>query len=166
MTSGSNRIVAIDVRPQRIGFAAFESAARILDAGTRKMKSPDLIAKRIACLIAEFHPSVLILRRIPPTSTRHRPRTRMIQRLIRHLAHRSGIAVVLIGERELQDCFQRNARLKKHEIATLLAKQYPEIAWKLPEKRKIYDREAWSMVVFDATALGIAYLASGHQIKV
>ena len=65
----------------------------------------------------------------------------------------------MILERELRECFQRDARLKKHEIAALLATRYPEIAWKLPKERKIYDREAWSMVVFDATALGVTFLA-------
>jgi RNase H-fold protein (predicted Holliday junction resolvase) len=155
---GNGRVLAIDVRPSKIGFAAFDDSARLLDSATRKVRSPLMGAARVASLINELCPSTLILRGIPPKSRRNRPRTKMLQRLICQLARRSRIQVVFISEKELHACFQAHDQRTKHEIATLLANRFPELSRKLPGKRKIYEREPWSMVVFDAAALGVAHL--------
>ncbi len=161
--AGNRRVLAIDVRPRRIGYAALDNCSRLLDAATRKMKSPVLATTRIMALIGEFQPSVVVLRRILPGCSRHRPRTKMLQRLICHTARRCSIEIAFVTEQELRDCFQAYGLGTKHEIATMLAKDFPELAWKLHEKRKIYDRERWSMVVFDAVALGVAYLSRGNE---
>lgn len=155
----NHRILAIDVRPQKVGYAVFENSARLLDAGTRKMKSSVLATARTAALINESKPSVLLLRRILRGSARNRPRTRMLQGLITRLAAGSHVEVAFVSETELREYFRAQGLRTKYEIAILLAKEFPDLAWKLHEERKIYDGEPWSMVVFDAAALGVAYLA-------
>jgi len=45
----------------------------------------------------------------------------------------------------------------KYEIACAVAERLPELASKLPPKRKIWQSEDYRMSIFDATAVGVAY---------
>jgi hypothetical protein len=45
----------------------------------------------------------------------------------------------------------------KHEVACAVAEHFPELASKLPPKRKIWNNEHYRMRIFDAAALGITY---------
>lgn len=161
MNETFRRILAIDVRPHKIGFVVLEESGRLLDAATRKMKSLVVCETRISWLLKTYYPSVVVLRDINLISPRHHPRTITLQRLIYRLA-RHDIAVVFVTEEELRTYFCHNAARTKHEVATLLARRFHELAWKLPEKRKIYDQEHWNMVVFDAAALAVSFLARGE----
>ncbi|MHB8217075.1 MAG: hypothetical protein ACYDDS_13450 [Candidatus Sulfotelmatobacter sp.] len=53
--------------------------------------------------------------------------------------------------------------LTKYQAASLLARVFPEIASKVPPPRKLWQTEAWNMLIFDALALGISYLASQND---
>jgi hypothetical protein len=41
-----------------------------------------------------------------------------------------------------------------------LAQRFPELAAKLPPKRKIWQSEDYRMSIFDAASLGVAYFAA------
>ena len=45
----------------------------------------------------------------------------------------------------------------KHSIATTLAVAYPELAEKVPRKRKIYQSEDERISVFDALSLAVTF---------
>ena len=45
----------------------------------------------------------------------------------------------------------------KYEVASVLAKQFPALASRLPPKRKIWQSEDYRMGIFDAAAVGVAY---------
>ena len=47
----------------------------------------------------------------------------------------------------------------KYEISCAVADRLPELAAKLPPKRKIWKNEHYRMSIFDAAAVGIAYFA-------
>lgn len=100
--SDSDRVLAIDVRPNRCGFCVFEGRGRVLDCGTRKIHSVALGTVKASVLMNTFGPSILVLRKIRRRSSRNRPLTRMLQHRICRLARGSGIPVVFIAERELQ----------------------------------------------------------------
>jgi len=60
--------------------------------------------------------------------------------------------------------FARYNGTTKHAIASLLAGWYPDLFWKLPRKRRIWQSESYNMAVFDAAATGVAYLGKmSHQ---
>ena len=46
----------------------------------------------------------------------------------------------------------------KYERAVEIAARFPEIGWKLPSKRKPWESEHYSMSIFTAAALALAYL--------
>jgi len=51
--------------------------------------------------------------------------------------------------------FERN----KYEVASALALQFPDLASRLPPRRKCWQSEDYRMGIFDAAALGVAYFA-------
>ena len=56
----------------------------------------------------------------------------------------------------IADLGRINTRYGVHEIAHLIAKQLPELAAKLPPRRKPWMNEDYHMAMFDAAALALA----------
>jgi len=53
----------------------------------------------------------------------------------------------------------------KYEVASALARQFPDLASRLPPKRKIWQSEDYRMGIFDAAALGAAYFVRRRSVK-
>jgi RNase H-fold protein (predicted Holliday junction resolvase) len=152
------RILGLDVRSRRIGYAAFEPPARLVDFGVTRFKSEEAAAIRLASLLLTVQPGALILRKISSTSSRNCPGTLAIQRLIRRLARRSSIRVAFVSERRLRACFNAEGVSTRYQVASFLSQKYPELAWKLPRPRKPWETEYRNMSIFDAAAIGMTYL--------
>jgi len=52
----------------------------------------------------------------------------------------------------------------KQAIATRIAQHFPELAWNLPQTRKAWMNESYSMTIFDAVSLGLTYLSRFEKI--
>jgi len=52
----------------------------------------------------------------------------------------------------------------KYEVASVLAKQFPALASRLPHKRKIWQSEDYRMGIFDAAAVGVAYFTRRKSV--
>lgn len=63
----------------------------------------------------------------------------------------------LLGQAQLSQSFRNIGCETKYEIASALARIFPELVWKLPSERKAWESEAARMSVFDAIAVGLAY---------
>jgi hypothetical protein len=48
----------------------------------------------------------------------------------------------------------------KHSIAVLLAEWFPELALRVPAKRKLWESEPHNALLFDAVAIAVAYLTA------
>jgi hypothetical protein len=155
------RVLAIDIRSQRIGYAAFEVAARLLDWG---MRSHELDGA-IAVLLRRFQPSVVVLRRMKVGGKRDTPGARSIMRAIRSNTRRHSIPLVYLGDAALNKFFRTYGEQSKYEIALLLATCFPELKWKLPPRRKIWMPEHLRMSIFDAVQLGVVFLATELDAK-
>ena len=53
----------------------------------------------------------------------------------------------------------------KYQVARAVAKRLPDLAAKLPRKRKIWEKEHYRMRIFDAAAVGVAYLMRRRSVK-
>lgn len=80
-----------------------------------------------------------------------------ILRSIRHEASSRLIPVGSINGKKVNKVFRRFNAYSKYEIASMLSEVFPELLWKLPPKRKIWQSEHPRMALFDAVALGFAY---------
>jgi hypothetical protein len=161
--STNRRLLAVDVRPHRLGYAIFETSERLLDFGVTRFDSPSIGAQRIAALVSRFAPTVLVLRNIARESTRNRPPTRAVMRLISRHARHSSIEVTTLSTQQVKIALAVDPTVTKHQIASLLACAFPELELRLPQPRKSWQTEPWNMLVFDAVALGVSYLASQND---
>jgi len=155
-----NWILSLDVRSRRIGYAAFEPPARLVDFGVTRFKSDEAATMRLASLLLTIRPSVLILRKILLSSSRNCPGTMAIQRLARLLARRFSIRVAFISEGKLRACFSAKGANTRYQVASFLSQEFPELAWRLPRPRRSWETEYRNMSIFDAAAIGMTYLAS------
>ncbi len=160
------RVLALDVRPHKLGYAVFETPARLIAFGVTRFDSSHSGALRVAALAGTSSPSVLVLRKIGRRSTRNRPLTRTVIRLISRQARHSSIHVAVVGDRQVRVALGDDRARTKHQAASLLAQAFPDLAWKLPQPRKTWQPEAWNMLIFDAVALGVTYLASQNDESV
>jgi hypothetical protein len=53
--------------------------------------------------------------------------------------------------------------LNKYEVASALARQFPDLALRLPPKRKCWQSEHYRMGIFDAAAVGVAYFVQSKR---
>ena len=158
--STEKRILAIDLRASSFGFVAFEGPTRLLDYGVRsfrqgvnKVKTP--ASMKSAALMDEYAPSAVVLKQW--TEDTNGKRVRMRQAVVRQ-ADLRRIPVRLLSRGVIRNAFVGNDR-NKYTIASALAQRLPELATRLPPKRKIWQSEDYRMSIFDAAALGVAYLS-------
>lgn len=153
------RVLALDVRPQRAGYAVFEGAGRLLDAGLTIRRTGADIQGQLKAVFQIYRPHVLLIRRIERRSRRNHPRTRVNLRTARRLAFALNIRIVQISEQQIRAYFENADVYSKYQIASSLASTFPELAHRLPPARKLWQSERARMSIFDAVSYGVAYFA-------
>jgi hypothetical protein len=154
------RVLALDVRSQSFGFAVFEGSSRLLDWGVRSFRSGVNAVKhpasqKLFVLLDEFNPSAIVTREARP----ERKNTRAsLFATMQRVATSRKIPVRFVSRETMQRAF-RVASRTRYRIACSAAERLPELASRLPPKRKIWQSEDYRMSIFDAAALGIAYFA-------
>jgi len=87
----------------------------------------------------------------------------MIQALRKETKGRA-ITLRLTDARQVRDFFALHSCKTKQQIATLVAEWYPELAWKLPPKRKPWQSEPYGASLFDAAAAVMIFRnETGHE---
>lgn len=156
------RILAVDLRSRRLGFAAFETTKRLLDFGSSKFDSCRKAQSRMHALLKSFRPSVLVLERKPCRGVNKR-RMGLLMRAIRKEARLQSVPIVRLSGNFVQEFRSGHSVSNKYEFAALAATWFPQLAPKVPATHKWYDPEPWVMAWFDALALGIAYIVECDQ---
>jgi hypothetical protein len=164
------RVLAIDLRPKRFGYAVFEGPKRLLDWGVASYRpggeeGATVARRRVANLVRLFLPSVIVVRKVQRNPARNSPGVQPILKAIRRDALARFIPICLIARPEVRKAFRGCPAKSKYEIACSIVQMFPDLLWKLPPNRKFYESEHPSMTIFDAVALGIAYWrSSGAEI--
>lgn len=158
-----HRVLSVDVRPHRFGYAVFETPARLIDYGATRFDSPAACLHRVSFLMKNSGPSTIVLRKTARSSTRNQPLTRAIIRLIARQSRHSSIQIAFVGERQVRSTLGDERQVTKHVIASLLAQTFPELIWKLPQPRKPWEPESLNMLIFDAVAIGVSHLVSQND---
>jgi hypothetical protein len=158
----SIRIVALDLRARRFGFAVLEGPRRLLDWGIRAYPTqPDkifVVRKRILPVLRMFSPSAVILPR-QISSLKKCPGLKACRQMVRSEALRRSIQAEFVSKQELKQTFEQFGSTTKYEIASRIALMFPELTWKLPAARKPWQTEPHNQTIFDAIALGLTYFA-------
>ena len=162
-TAYAFRIVALDLRPRRFGFAVLEGPDRLLDWGIRTYPTQavniSVVRKRIVPLLRMFSPSAVILPQ-QLSSLKKCPAQKACLQMVRREALRRSIQTDFVGKQEMKQTFKQfGESMTKHEIASQIALRFPELTWKLPAARKPWQTEPHNQTIFDAIALGLTYCA-------
>src|SRR5271157_2484485 len=92
----NTRVIALDVRPQRLGHVILEGPSQLIDYGVARFKKSNLQVDRVVRLMGFFHPSVVVFRRIEKGSWRDRPSLRTMMHSIRRQVRFGKIPIVHI----------------------------------------------------------------------
>ena len=150
------RVLAIDLRPQRFGYAVFEGK-QLIDWGGKTFDSSRAAGERTASLLTLFHPAAIAVRRDRHYGLRRPGVMAAVLRSIRHEATKRSIPLHLITATDIEEAFRTFDTQNKDDIAFTLTTIFPELLSRLPPKRKKWEHEHHRMVVFDAVAVGFAY---------
>ena len=154
------RILAIDLRTRRFGYAVFEGSKQLLDYGLCLYGSsggPTAARKRMAELLKLFSPSMISIRAVRRKKAFGAVGVRPILAAIKREAAACEIPMQFLETTQVKKIFQRFRAHTKHEIASVVAQLFPELVWKLPPKRKVWQKEHYRMAMFEAIGVGYAY---------
>ena len=146
-----------------MGFAVFEEA-HLLDWGVstygrRGMNRRVMVSRKLNPLLDLHAPSLVVLRKRKASSAIENLLVPVIQIVRREVLGRS-IGLRFLTAEMVKRFFFAHGCETKHHVASALAKQYPELAWKLPAKRKPWETENHNMTIFDAAAIGVCFVGT------
>ena len=151
------RVLALDLRARRLGYSV-QTDKRLLDFGSAVFHSPEQARQRVRLLIIAFRPSVLVLDSGAARGWRDHSRMTSVRKAIRREAFQHSVQVTTVSARMLRAFFAERGLRSKYDFATLAASWFPQLASRVPPKRKCYEREPLVMTSFDSVALGAVYL--------
>ena len=160
----TERILALEIRPQKFGFVVLEESRKLLDWGVRNYGSRGahrgvVLKKRICALFDLYIPSVVVTRQRDSSSRRVKRAIWWTVQTIMREAEKRSIELQTVDAQEIQRFFSEHSCQTKHQRASLLSKWFEELAWKLPPKRKPWQSEKYNTAIFDAAAVGVVFLA-------
>lgn len=163
----SKRILGISLRSQRLGFAIIEGSVDLIHWGMvyyEKNEDARVAAatRRVAALLERFAPSIVAIEKSRTAKALNPERVELLYRSIRREASHLSASTWLITRIKVREAFQDFGVRSKDEIASLLARMFPELQPSLPPKRKLWEPEHSSMPMFDAVALAVACWRRKH----
>jgi hypothetical protein len=159
------RLLALEIRPGRFGFAVFEGVTTLLDWGVRAHDGKSLLfgstaPTTIERLIDLYAPGAIVARQ-QNASPRHAPKQiSAIVRGIKSAAARRSIELHLVDPTAIQRFYAGHDLRTKHQIATAISEWFDELSWKLPPKRRLWEAEPFNLLIFDAVGTAVAFMAS------
>lgn len=156
----ASRILAIDLRLERFGYAVFDGPNRLLDWGVCLYGSsgaPTAARKRLAPRLKQFRPSAIVVGIALRENALGRFGLRRILGAIRREALAYGIPLQIIEKSKVRNIFRSLNAKTKHQVAMAVAHLFPELRWKLPPKRKLWQKEHYRIAIFQAVAVGYVY---------
>lgn len=161
--SARARLLAFEIRSSRMGFVVLEGPTKLLDWGVRRFGAKEgplrqTVSSRIEGLLRTRHPDLVVVRDRTYYTAAANKRFATIISSVRAVTKRHSSKFKLLIARRVRRHFALAGFLTKHEIAAELSRQFVELSWKLPSRRKAYESEAHAMVIFDAAATGVAFI--------
>ncbi|HEY1757837.1 MAG TPA: hypothetical protein VGG72_20880 [Bryobacteraceae bacterium] len=156
------RIIAIALRASRIGYAVFAGPKELLDCGTHATTHDNdgrdsVEGKRIVALFPTFLPDVVVVKAVPKKQRTLLHRSRNLRGLIIRESALRGKPVVILKDKDVKEAFRIFQGPTKYDRARVIASAFPELHWRLPPRRKLWQSEPRAMLIFDAIAVGFAY---------
>lgn len=160
------QVLAVDPMARGFAFALLERGDRLVDWGRKRGLGGSTQGKCVAAvqaLIRLYRPDALVLEDCTAPASRRCRRVRTLIRALSRIAARQGIQVRHVPPRFLREVCAGNPRATKHDVAGALATRFPELARKVPPRRKAWMTEDSRINLFDALALAASALQAGDR---
>jgi RNase H-fold protein (predicted Holliday junction resolvase) len=154
------RILAIDPTTKGFGYAILDLPKHLVAWGMAHVKGEKRTGAifRFEALLDQFRPDAVVLENTTVPGSRRYPRVRELLDTLGKIARERGIPVQTVSRLAVIACFSsKDEQATKHSIAKTLAVDYPQLAEKVPRKRKIYQSEDERISVFDALSLALTF---------
>jgi hypothetical protein len=157
------RLLAVDPMPRGFGFAVIERE-RLVDWGLKHIgpSNPERV-QATKQLIHRYAPSFLVVEDMEHPECQKGARARKLFVELRALASELRVNFVAVSWRMVRERVGGGADANKEIVAQNACILFPELELMLPLHRKIWQSESPRMSVFDATALGIAFMEQPAQ---
>ncbi len=119
--------------------------------------------KIVSRLIADFRPSVLAMEKTFFAKSRNVALLNVLADEITALALRRGLVIVSLAPNAVKKAVAGDGWASKEDVAKAVIGRYPELTTYLAPSRKWKERRQLNM--FDAIALGLAYLDSRNACQ-
>jgi hypothetical protein len=159
----TERIMAIDLRRSRFGYAVLDGPNSVLEWGSGEIwadgkERGDFKNTRLRSALRVSSPATVVVRRSQYRGSLDASLRDRLLGQIRRDADGYSIPVEMISQAEIRMAFHLPKRASKYKIASVIAQRFPELRLKLSAGRRAWEPELHSMIVFDAIAAGLAYL--------
>jgi hypothetical protein len=153
------RILAIDPTTKGFGYVILDLPSHLVAWGMAHVKGEKRTGAifRFEALLDQFRPDAVVLEDTTAQGSRRYPRVRDLLEALGKIARERGIPVQTVSRLAVIAHFSKDETATKHSIATTLAGAFPELAEKVPRKRKIYQSEDERISVFDALSLALTF---------
>jgi hypothetical protein len=161
MDIATERVLAIELRVQRFGFVLLEHPGVLLDWGVSGYHAsvPESLDRKITYFADKFAPLVVLCReRLVGTERQQFLLNRRID-VLKEQAAKHSIPIRLVDAKVIRTHFQKQGRNNKYEVSQFVVTYFPELAWRLPSKRKPWQSEPLTQALFDAAALAVFHSA-------
>ena len=153
--------LALEVRSGRFGFAVLQGTSHLLDWGVREYEAgtegAQAAISKLSALVMLYAPSVVITRRTRRVAHRSSKNAAQTLRRIEVESKRRALRLIVLDRRAVRKCFTGFGCKTKYEVACWLVEKFEELKWRLPRRRKPWDREEYVVPVFDALATVVAF---------
>jgi hypothetical protein len=152
------RVLAIRPTSRGFGFAVLEGAELLIDWGTKDARCEKNARSLgyVEALLDEYQPDAIVVEDARDRSFRRCARVRDLLQGIRRMAFTQGVRVRSISKRRIREVFSETRAVTKHDLALAIAGRLPELAPRLPPRRKPWMSQDERMSIFDAVGLGLA----------
>jgi len=155
----AKRVLAVDPTSRGFGFVILEGPEILIDWGVKQIRTRKhrRCLERIEELIERYEPDVIVLEDCAAKRSRRCQRVCTLIQGIRALAACNKVPTRCFSRLRVRQVFSEQDASTKHEIATAIARQLPELKPHLPPVRKPWMSEDERMAIFDAVALALTY---------
>jgi RNase H-fold protein (predicted Holliday junction resolvase) len=154
------RILALDPTTKGFGYAILDLPLRLVAWGMAHIEGEKSFGAitRFEALLDQFRPDAVVLEDTTAPGSRRYPRVRDLLETLAKIARERGIQVQSVSRLAVIGYFSsKEDQATKHSIATTLAGAFPELAEKVPKKRKTWQSEDERISVFDALSLAVTF---------
>ena len=158
------RVLAVFPSTWGFGFAVFEGPLRPIDWGVKcvRGKSHGDHLEKFRALLTWYRPDVLVIENYAGSGSRKSKRVEWVIRAMARTAGKDNVKLASYSRSLIRQAFSAVGAHTKYEIATAIAASLPELAPRVPKRRKLWTSEGCRMSIFDAASLALTFFHFEH----